>query len=114
MAEGDVTATKKMTFLEYARWSRGRREAVWSIDVVGPELNLTGVPDLLEREIALAITRRGGERASLVPSPRINLAAQPWTVADRPLARPDIRRIREFDPRRLLGDLYTMMLRRIR
>jgi hypothetical protein len=114
LAEGGAAGTRRMTFLDYARWARGRRNVSWSVEAVGTELRVTGVPDLLAADLALRIIRSAGEQATLAPAPRVDLARLSWRAIDRPPARPDIRRVREFDPRRMLGDLYTTMLRRIR
>jgi hypothetical protein len=45
---------------------------------------------------------------------QIPFSGQEWTVVPAYVPPADVRRIREFDPRALLGQIYAAMTRRIR
>jgi hypothetical protein len=109
-AEGVVN----MTMIEYARWWFSRCAASLCFEVQGTELRVESASHLSEHNLALRISLIDGKEATVLPARTIDLETlrtEPPSTS-RPPA--DLRRIRETDPRRMLGDLYNAMLRRLR
>jgi hypothetical protein len=101
---------------EYARWWRMRAGVDLEITVHGGVIDCEMPVEGAERfaGLALRIVRPPGEEALADLTPRIVADRLDWSLL--PVCRPpeDLRKIREFDPRRVLGDLYSRMTRRIR
>jgi hypothetical protein len=64
--------------------------------------------------VALHAMRGDGTEAMFNPAEQVVLGTLSWQRETAFSNPPDIRRIREIDPRRLLGDLYNAMLRRLK
>ncbi len=105
-----------MTFGSYARWWERRAgihpdfrmERGWlTVDRAFGSL-------LAESDVMVRVVMPDGREAVVSPGERLDLELLRWE--DPPVFSPpaDLRRIREFDPRRVLGDLYDSMLRRMR
>jgi hypothetical protein len=103
------------TFGEVARWWKRRS---LSKCVVDTERSTATVhvqpvgngPD----ELWLRVSRAPGLEAIVPYSETLDFDRVPWTpmtVTDLP---DDVRRIREFDPRSLVGDIYTEMMRKFK
>jgi hypothetical protein len=58
--------------------------------------------------------RSDGTEATFNPAEQVVLGTLSWQQEAISPSLSDIRRIREIDPRRLLGDLYNTMLRRLK
>jgi hypothetical protein len=71
----------------------------------GPQV----VTDLMVR-----VTRPGGDEALIGAGMSYDLKQLPWRTTLPYLPPEDLRRIREFDPRTVLGNVYTSMLRKRR
>ncbi len=103
------------TMAEFARWWQRRLATRFAARVDGNALSLEMVADVaMAGEQRLRILPAPGQEAIVPLSPKINLGnlqTDPVPVWSPP---PDIRRIRDFDPRAVLGDLYTKMTRRFR
>jgi hypothetical protein len=101
---------------EYARWWRLRGGVDLDITVQSGVIDCEMPVEGAERfaGLVLRVIRAPGEEALTDLAPRIFSDRLEWSA--RPACRPpdDLRRIREFDPRRVLGDLYSRMTRRIR
>jgi GNAT superfamily N-acetyltransferase len=104
---------RPMTLGTYARWWRKRADVRVAFEVDRGALKTVidaGAPG----DVWIRISEPEGRETFTPPRPLVTFAEQTWTVA--PAYRPpqDIRRIREFDPRALLGRIYTSMTRRVR
>ena len=105
------------TLGEYARWWKRRNAVEWTVETSGDELRCSLAdpnPEQGGAGLWLQVTDSAGREATVPFAERVSLSAlQPG--ADPVFSPPaDIRRIREFDPRRLLGDVITTMSRRLR
>jgi hypothetical protein len=103
-----------MTLRDYARWWRGRSAAPLFFDVRGSELHVESVSYLNEHGIGLRVVPEGRKEILVSPAPVIDLKMLIAQKRPPPGFPEDLRRIRETDPRRMLGDLYNSMLRRLR
>jgi hypothetical protein len=112
VAEGGVEAT---TLGDFARWwmrrLRYRVEFKFDRSAVLPVVSGKGGG---ADDVWLHISRPDGQEAFSPPAPRLDLAELRWS-APAPAPPPaDLRRIRDFDPRTLLAELYATMTRRLR
>ena len=104
---------ENMTMLEYARWWVKRLN-------YRPALLFNGTTLIVENNsvaddsLWLRIARPDKTVTLCRPSATMDLNTLSWN-GQRAAATPpsDIRRIREFDPRRMLGDLFTRLTRKI-
>lgn len=100
------------TMLDYARWwkkrLRYRPEIVFENDQLKTQSSKQ--PD---DSVGLRVVKPDKSEAFVVASAEIDLQSLTWRPA-RPVANApsDIRRIREFDPRGMLGDLFTTLTRK--
>lgn len=111
-----LPGVRPVTFGSYARWWERRAgihpdfrmERGWlTVDRAFGSL-------LAESDVMVRVVMPDGREAVVSPGERLDLELLRWE--DPPVFSPpaDLRRIREFDPRRVLGDLYDSMLRRMR
>ncbi len=96
---------------EYARWWKHRLRFKPLLELHNGTLVWKGT--LPDESVALRIIRPDGREALTVARPRVDLDSLTWQPP-RQIALPpaDIHRIREFDPRKLVGDLFTTLSRK--
>jgi hypothetical protein len=104
----------KMTMLEYARWWQQR--ALLDVDIEYSNQRITVVNgDLADAaEVYLRIVRMDGQEALASPGQAVTLPLMHCDLPRQVRTPDDLRRIRDVDPRTMLGDLYTSMLRRLK
>jgi hypothetical protein len=105
------------TFADYGRWWKTRVQTAASmiIDLEAEILeSRSSGPDVIENTHWLHITNVG-DREQLVPfGSRIDLAkTDPDMTRQKATVPADIRRIRKFDVRAMLGELYTTLVRKL-
>jgi hypothetical protein len=112
MEEEGVPST---TLGEYATWWKRRTERSFSASLEGTRLR-TRVAEGAggAEEVLIRVTRPGGEEALIAAAPEVDLQGVAWNTTLPYLPPEDIRRIREFDPRSVLGVMYSSFLRRRR
>lgn len=115
----ETSATKgvrSLTLGQFAHWWEQRLKVHPEIRTEGQWLHLDAASTIQSDEsgVWMRVVRRGGQEAIIPLSGRVEFDHLTWS--DPPAFTPpqDIHRIREFDPRRMLGDLYESMIRRIR
>jgi hypothetical protein len=114
----DVTsrAIPSMTLGEFAFWWIERLQTRFEANVDGKNLRLDAISDRGPSGTrgCLRISRPDGMEARVPITSTFSADAVTWRERKPFVVPPDIRRIREFDPRRVLGDLYTTMIRKLR
>ena len=95
-------------------WWKGRTSIPLQISVTKGVLSCSSIETLLRRDLTLHATRSDGTEATFNPAEQVVLSTLSWRARAPSHLPSDIRRIREIDPRRLLGDLYNAMLRRLK
>jgi len=104
-----------LTLGEYARWWSGRSRARLAASVENSVLSLRiDSPHAQAADLMVRVSRPGGEETLLGPGSAHDLAGLSWSSTLPYLPPGDLRRIRDFDPRSVLGNLYTAMQRRRR
>ncbi len=105
-----------MTLGDFAQWwaQRGEPSSIVSLEQDVLTFDTAEVSSLSSNGVFLRLVRDGGREALVPPAPRIDLGTVQWVESPSYHLPPDIRKIREFDPRRALGDLYNMMMRKLR
>ena len=101
-----------ITLGDFARWWKHRLSI--HLDVRSDEQNVFVAGDNVpgENELWVRIVRPDGREAVVPIKDTIRLDDLTWRPQRLVPPPDDIRRIREFDPRSALGDLYTRMMRR--
>ena len=103
-----------MTMGEYARWWTQRSALSVGLEVSGSHLLVRNGDLAHAADVYLRVVRVDGQEA-IVPAREPIALQQLRCDMPRPSASPqDLQRIRETDPRRMLGDLYAAMLRRLK
>jgi hypothetical protein len=106
------------TLGEYARWWKRRLACQVMINLDGADLHITsGTPfaNPWPEGMTLRIVNAKGEEAIVPAAGRIEMKSLHWVKPATPVPPPaDIRRIREFDPRAMLGELYSTLTRKFR
>jgi hypothetical protein len=104
------------TLGEFARWWARREVPSHGASLEHDVLTFDPeeVSSLSRTRVFLRVARGGGREALVPPAPRIDLRTIEWDERESYHPPSDLRRMREFDPRRALGDLYTMMMRKLR
>ena len=105
---------KPMSMGAYAMWWKDRAGVPLQMSVTKGVLSCSAADTLLRRDLALHAMRSDGTEAIFNPAEQVVLGTLSWQRETSFPNPPDIRRIREIDPRRLLGDLYNAMLRRLK
>ena len=105
---------KPMTMGAYAMWWKDRTSVPLQMSMAKGVLSCSLVDTLLRRDLALHAIRSDGTEATFTPAEQVMLSSLSWRQKTSFPLPSDIRRIREIDPRRLLGDLYNAMLRRLK
>jgi len=105
-----------MTLGDFARWWARRGEASYAAAVEGNVLKFHAADDssLSEGGVFVRVVERGGREAVVPIESEIDLGTLQWVEPRKYHTPLDIRKIREFDPRRTLGDLYNTMMRKLR
>ena len=103
---------------EYARWWKVRvdTEVTFSVESNVVSFHSHKTPDSLAAGgVTFKITTADGWELFAQPGEEVDLNSKAWKQT-RPGVHPpeDIRRIREFDPRSLLGELHTKLMRKLR
>jgi hypothetical protein len=102
-----------VTFGEYARWWEERARWTPEISITGDEVRVAspGGGPLPER-IHLALSLPDGRRALVPAAPVIGTGHVQWETRPPVPVPGDLRRTREFDPRALLGELFSTLSRK--
>ncbi len=105
-----------MTLGGFAQWwaQRGLTSYTASLERNVLTLDTAKPPSPSGNSVFLRIVRGDGRDALVPPAPRIDLGAVQWVETPSYHPPSDLRRMREFDPRRAFGDLYTSMMRKLR
>jgi len=103
------------TFGEYARWWKRRTltKCVVEMGVASAHLDVHAGSTATE-DVYLRLSRGPGLEAIIPLSTVVDLERVPWGPMTLTPLPPDIRNIREFDPRSLVGSLYTEMMRKFK
>lgn len=96
-----------------ARWWAGRAALTPSFSLDGDFLAIGGEETLLAADAGVHIMFPNGEESFITPTHVIDLRTVDRERRPRPVVPDDIRAIREFDPRRAIGDLFVSLLRRL-
>ena len=104
---------RPLTLGAYAHWWSARASMRPEFDVDGASLGIAMGPSG-PVDIWIRISDPEGRETFATPRPTVAFDQQQWTVAPAYLPPLDLRRIREFDPRALLGQIYNAMTRRVR
>ena len=104
---------RPLTLGEYARWWGSRAKVRIEFDVDRESLTTTVGPTSMG-DIWIRVSDPEGRETFTMPHQAVQLDEQEWTVTPAYLPPQDLRRIREFDPRALLGQIYNAMTRRVR
>lgn len=111
-----LPGVRPMTLGAYARWWEQRTRVQPDFRVEKGWLRVDRGSSLLmaESDVMVRVVAPDGKETILSPGERLDLEL--LSGEEPPAFSPpaDLRRIREFDPRRVLGDLYNSMLRRMR
>lgn len=99
---------------EYARWWIARDQIDTRFEVRASVLRIHGASALADARIGVRVSLSASHSMILPSEDTILLDSREPSVRKNPFIPDDLRRIREPDPRRLLGDLYTAMLRRLK
>jgi hypothetical protein len=107
---------ENMTMGSFARWWKRRNDLRIVLDSTADTLRVSHSGSSLSPDVWLHISSPNKGDAILPLAPTIDMKTiTSWTSPQRPIPPPaDIRRAREFDPRKLVGELYSSLLRRMR
>lgn len=102
-----------VTFIEFARWWKKRLNHQFEIHFEEGMLTLNSQSPI-DASVKMRVIQPDGREAFVSSHSDIKLSSLAWTSA-RPVAQTpsDIRRIREFDPRVMLGGLFTTLTRKL-
>jgi len=102
---------------EYARWWKKRRDVKFVVSYLNDRISMVqySAPEGSQAGdgITLRVTTVEGKECLVSVGESVDLKTASWVGAKPPAAAPeDIRRIREFDPRTVLGELHTKFMRK--
>lgn len=105
-----------MTLGGYARWweERGKIRPDFRAEGNWLRADATSTVQAAEAAVWIRLVRKGGKEAIVPLSQRLELDLVPWRDPLPVQVPEDIRRVREFDPRQMLGKLFNTMIRRMR
>jgi hypothetical protein len=117
--EIDGRGIGNITLQEYAHWWKVRQSIKLTLAIQDDLLTVTGIPDpedLDSASVWLRVVKADGSYLLVPLEPRIDVGpGAAWNPGVEPVPPPgDIRRIRDFDLRGMLGNLYTSMSRKLR
>jgi hypothetical protein len=102
-----------ITLGEYAQWWREREQWKPEITIADGEIRVAAPVPGSDR-IQLAVSISGGRSALLPGSPVVRLAEVRWDVRSPVVVPGELARTREFDPRALLGEVFTTLSRKFK
>ncbi len=103
------------TFGEFARWWKRRTLSKCVVDTGTASAMVSVQPGgASANNLWLRVSRAPGLEAVIPVSPSLDLERIPWAPMTLTSLPPDIRRIREFDSRSVVGDLYRDMMRKFK
>jgi hypothetical protein len=107
---------EKTTLGEYARWWKRRIGVKYTASVDGEIVRIQYAGAPAPDDVWIRLINAKNEEVILPVSEKVDLkSVGRWTAPGRPLAPPDdIRRMREFDPRQMVGELYNTVIRKLR
>ena len=100
-----------LTMLEYARWWKKRLQGNPSASIAHDKVEIDR--GNLDDSVWMRIIRPDGREAVVQTSGRHDMSALEWTTPPAIKIPDDIRRIREFDPRQMLSDVFTASTRKL-
>ncbi len=107
--EREITNT---TMLEYARWWKTRTSRNLRVSYVDDMLTIEH-PHGVNDSVWIRITHPKKKQARIPFAATLNFKTLEWgSVAEAPIPPSDLRRIREFDPREMLGGIITTLNRK--
>lgn len=111
----DEEGIPPITLGEYAAWWVRRGEVSLAASVRGETLSarIASGPQPAA-DVMVRVTRPDGDEALIGAGMSYDLKKLPWRTTLPYLPPEDLRRIRDFDPRTVLGNVYTSMLRKRR
>lgn len=106
---------ENMTMSGYAQWWNRRIGLRFAMDFDGENINIEPPDALVPSDVWLHVVNPDGRELTLPLNKSINLkSGHPWVAPSKPMPPPDdIRHIREFDPRQMVGDLYNALMRKL-
>lgn len=104
---------ESMTLGAFSSWWKARENVAWNASWSGTTIALNVSPSVPE-SMWFRISRREGGEVVVPPAPEIQLSRLVWTDRPDPPPPRDVRRIRDFDPRGMLGSLFTSFSKRMR
>jgi hypothetical protein len=103
------------TFGEYARWWKRRTTSKCVVDAGSASASVSVHPGGANADdLWLRVSRAPGLEAVVPVAENLDMERLPWAPMTLTNLPPDIRRTREFDPRSLVGDIYTVMMRKFK
>jgi hypothetical protein len=103
------------TLGEFARWWKRRSLSKCVVEAGTSYATVTVHPGgTAGDDFWLRVSRAPGLEAIVPVSDTLDFGRVPWTPMSLTGYLPDIRRIREFDPRSLVGEIFTEMMRKFK
>ena len=102
-----------VTLGEYARWWQDREQMIPAMTIRRDEITVAETP-ASAGGIWLEVSLPDGRTARVGGTPVIRLAELAWHPRPQISVPADLRASREFDPRTLLGDLFSTLSRKFR
>ncbi|MCC6397171.1 MAG: hypothetical protein IT282_09135, partial [Bacteroidetes bacterium] len=99
---------------DWAQWWLGRAATEAGFEVRESVLRVSHAAALTHARVGIRVALTSEHALLLSPQETILLDSREGTPHPRAHIPDDLHRIRETDPRRLLGDLYTAILRRLK
>jgi hypothetical protein len=111
-----LSGIRPMTLGAYAHWWEKRTKVRPDLRVEKGWLSVDrgAAAQMGESDVMVRVVSPEGKEAIVVPGEHLDLELLTWEAPPVFAPPADLRRAREFDPRRMLGDLYNSMLRRMR
>jgi hypothetical protein len=107
-------AVAMLTMGEYARWWQQRALLQVDIEVTGRHMRVINGDLAHAAEVFLHIVRPDEREALVSPAQPVDVAGLYCEIPRQGAYPEDLRRMRDVDPRRMLGELYNTMLRRLK
>jgi hypothetical protein len=106
---------ENMTMSAYARWWKRRIGVKFTMNLAGGDVHIQHAEGDMPNDVWLHVVNPSGGEATLQISASIDLkSVRQWTFPEKPAPPPqDLRRIREFDPRQMVGELYNTLIRKL-
>lgn len=104
----------KMTMLEFARWWHQRALLDVDLEFSNQRIKVVNGDLAAAADVFLRIIRTDGQEGLASPGQAVTLPLMHCDIPRQLRVPEDLRRMREVDPRKMLGDLYSSMLRRLK